>query len=544
MNNIAAKLGVALSLLVSPVSATIPEVAELSLEQKIGQLFVMHFHGNLANNDAKTLIEDVGVGGIIYFNWANDLSSPKNVYLLSHSLQQMASKASAVPLLIAVDQEGGLVARLRSGFTEFPGNRALGETGKPELARLSALAMGQELQAVGINMNLAPVVDVNSNPLNPVIGIRSFGGNPEEVTSFGKEALKGYNEAGIITSLKHFPGHGDTSVDSHIGLPILNKSLDELTQVELVPFKNLQKYADAIMTAHLMIPSLDPVNCATLSKDIVQGLLREKIGFKGVIVTDSLIMQGVLDNAGSVNEAAVRALQAGNDLLILGGRQSLEGDRGVLEVSVDDVKKIQKYIASAVQEGRLSIKRIDEAVERVFALKKSYLKEQEDSVTFNEGVVHSEEHLKLAQRISTLSVRVLFGKESLPIEFLNRKVLLVAPALVKSEALNSTLAKLGKGQESYFFQGLAPTKEDMEGMKKLADLADITVFLSYNAWKIPGQKDSLEQLLLKKAPLVLVALRDPEDAALAKGALCALATYSPTSGSIEAAGEHLGTGKH
>ncbi len=290
----------------------------LSLEEKVGQVLMVHFYGQTANDDAKALIQDIQVGGIIYYNWSNGLTSPEQVRTLSQNLQNLAANTpKSIPLLIAADQEGGAVARLR--FTPFPANRTVGETGDPNLAEAVALAMGQQLQAVGINMNLAPVVDVDSNPNNPVIGTRSFGNNPKWVAAFGKKSLDGFKQAQVIATLKHYPGYGDVAIDPHQDLPVLNKSKEELEQVELLPFAKLAPFADAIMTAHILVPALDPENCSTLSEKTLR-YLRDVIGFEGVVVTDSLVMRGVLKTCHSVDEAAICALNAGCDLLILGGR--------------------------------------------------------------------------------------------------------------------------------------------------------------------------------------------------------------------------------
>lgn len=290
----------------------------MSLEEKIGQLLMVHFHGEVANEDAKTLIQEVKAGGIIYFNWSNGLHSPAQVQTLSAGLQKMAQEnRNQIPLFIATDQEGGVVNRLNKGFTLFPGNRALGETHDPNLAEAAALCIGEELQSVGVNMNLAPVVDINSNPQNPVIGVRSFGDTPEVVLAFGKKALQGYRQAHIIAVLKHFPGHGDVRVDSHEDLPIIHKSMEELKQVELLPFAKLAASADAVMTAHLLIPALDPENCSTHSEKTL-AYLKNTLGFQGVVITDSLVMEGVLKKCYSVDEAAIQALNAGCDVLLLG----------------------------------------------------------------------------------------------------------------------------------------------------------------------------------------------------------------------------------
>ncbi len=339
-----------------------------TVEEKVGQLLMVHFHGESANNDARALVQDVKVGGIIYYNWANGLTSPEQVRNLSAGLQGLTqTNRHPIPLFIGVDQEGGVVSRLKEGFTHFPGNRALGETQNPDLAESTALAMGKELAIVGINMNFAPVVDVNTNPNNPVIGERSFGDDPETVAAFGAKALLGYQQAGIIPTLKHYPGHGDAQVDSHKDLPIIDKTLAELEYVELLPFARLASSADVIMTAHLLVPALDPEKCSTLSEKTI-AYLRNTLDFQGVIITDSLVMEGLLKSCVSVDEAAIQALNAGCDILLLGGRQLASGD-GDLELSVSDIQHIHLALVNAVKEGCISEKRLDEAFERVLRLK-------------------------------------------------------------------------------------------------------------------------------------------------------------------------------
>jgi beta-N-acetylhexosaminidase len=241
----------------------------------------------------------------------------------------------------------------------------LGMTGEPDRAEAAALITGRELLAVGINMNLAPVVDVNSNPRNPVIGDRSFGSDPEVVIAYGAKALSGYRQAGIISTLKHFPGHGDVEVDSHEDLPIVSKSKEALERCELLPFAKLEASADAMMTAHIFVPALDPEHCATLSEKTLT-YLRNTIGFQGAIVADSLVMGGILKQVPTVDEAAIRALQAGCDILLLGGRL-LNGEQ--VELTASDVQRIHSSIVQAVQTGRVSEARLNQAVERILKLK-------------------------------------------------------------------------------------------------------------------------------------------------------------------------------
>ncbi len=336
----------------------------MPLEEKVGQMMMVTFRGATANEAAKTLIQEVGVGGIIYYNWTNQLSSPEQVKYLSKSLQDL----SKIPLFIAVDQEGGKVARLKEGFTISPGNQAIGDSGDPKIAEQLAFVMGQEMKAVGINMNLAPVVDVNVNPLNPVIGSRSYSNKPEIVVQYGRSALDGYHKAGVLTTLKHFPGHGDVAIDSHTDLPIVNKSMEEWEQTELYPFAKLAKETDAIMTAHILVPSMDVDNCATLSKKVIS-YLRENIGFQGLVITDSLVMEGVLKQSKTIEMAAIQAINAGSDLLLFGGKM-LNQERK--ELSPEEIKHIHQSIVDAVNNGLILEERIDQAVRRILQAKKTF----------------------------------------------------------------------------------------------------------------------------------------------------------------------------
>ncbi len=334
--------------------------AELTLEEKVGQLFMVHFHGNVANEEAKALIQELHVGGIIYYNWANDLNSPDKVKNLSRSLQEIAR----IPLFIAIDQEGGKISRFSQWITSSLSAERLGEINNPDLTEETAFLVGEQLQKAGVNMNLAPVVDVNSNPRNPIIGPRAYSHSPEMVYIHGERALRGYERSGIIATLKHFPGHGDTAVDSHLDLPILSKSLEELEKVELLPFARLSKKAGAIMMGHILTPSLDEEYCATLSSKTV-AYLRETLGFQGLILSDSLVMQGVLNQCESIDEAAIRAIQAGLDMIILGGKAQLE-------LTLSDVRRIHGSILKAVQSGRIPEKRLSEAVEKILSLKNTF----------------------------------------------------------------------------------------------------------------------------------------------------------------------------
>lgn len=385
-----------------PLNLLSLSVEELSLEEKVGQLLIVHFHGEIANEEARSLVQDLSIGGIIYYQWANGLHNPQQVQNLSQSLQQLARhNRHAIPLLLAVDQEGGRVCRLKEGFTAFPGNHVLGKSKRLDWAEESAWMIGCELEAVGINLNFAPVVDVYSPFANPVIGNRAFSSDPKEVALFGEKAVSGYKRAGILATLKHFPGHGDVLIDSHEALPLLDKSREELEKNELYPFRYLASQADAIMTAHLFVPSLDKENCVTFSKKGVKGLLREEIGFNGVILTDSLAMEGALSQCSSIEDAALKSLDAGHDIILLGGKQLLASQKG-LEFSVEDILRVHAFIVTAVKEGRFSEKILNASVERILALKNKYGLFDFKSLDSNiiDKQVNIQSHMNLAEEIA------------------------------------------------------------------------------------------------------------------------------------------------
>src|SRR5581483_10891840 len=301
------------------------------------------------------------------------------------------------PLLIAIDQENGIVQRMGEAATLFPGNMALGAIGSNDLAYDVALATGRELKALGINMNLAPVMDVNNNAANPVIGVRSFGEDPQLVARLGSAMAKGYQDAGVISCLKHFPGHGDTAVDSHLALPLIPHALERLEPVELVPFRRgIEAGAASVMVAQLAFPALprDDALPATLSSAIIQGLLREKMGFEGVIVSDCLEMRAISDTFGS-ELAAVMALQAGIDLVLVSHTDTRQ--RGSFEA-----------IREAALTGELSAQVVQQAAERIVKLKARYLSWDAAAMDVDYAA-----HARLQERAYELSTTLVRNEDAL-----------------------------------------------------------------------------------------------------------------------------------
>jgi beta-N-acetylhexosaminidase len=332
----------------------------MNIKKEIGQLFAVGFPGKNITPEIKTLIHDYHIGSIILF--AHNIGTPQEVFQLTKALQREAKEAGyKYPLLIAIDEENGTVKRLGKDAGEYPGAMAVSATDDLQIAYDLGVATGDNLSKLGINWNYAPVLDVNNNPNNPVIGVRSFGENPETVAKFGVATMKGLQDGGVATSIKHFPGHGDTNIDSHFSMPRIDHSIDRLHEVELMPFKTaIKEGADSVMTAHIVFPALESEEGrpATLSKKIITNLLREELDFNGVIVTDALEMKAISDNFG-ISEGAVEALNAGADKILIGHLP-------------EEQFKALKRVEEAVINDEISKKRIKESLTRVNELKEKY----------------------------------------------------------------------------------------------------------------------------------------------------------------------------
>ena len=317
------------------------------------------FDGHAASSDVKRLVRDYGAAGVILFK--RNVDRPEQVAELVRELQGIARDAGqAWPLLVAVDQEGGRVARLGAPWTEWPPLRAVGRVASEEHARRMGEALAAELKACGIGCDFAPVVDVDTNPKNPVIGDRSFGDDPELVGRLGAAMIRGLQGGGVVACAKHFPGHGDTDVDSHLGLPVVDHSRSRLEAVELRPFRAaIEADVATIMTAHVLVRELDDLQPATLSPRVVGELLRKEMRFRGVIVSDDLEMKAVAER-WQPGPAAVMAAMAGCDVL------------PVCKEPGAQVEAIEALVRAVEAEG-ISWKAMDEACLRIQRLKELYL---------------------------------------------------------------------------------------------------------------------------------------------------------------------------
>lgn len=332
-------------------------VAGMTIEEKVGQMFMLDFRkikGEAVTRIHEEIVETIRKvvpGGIILFE-----ENTVDAHQTRRLIEDFQRSSPKIPLFVAVDQEGGAVTRMKYATT-MPGNMALGATGDEGLAYRAARMLGKELKALGFNLNFAPVIDVNNNPGNPIIGVRSFGSDPDLVSRMGLKFMKGLNDAGIISAVKHFPGHGDTGVDSHIDLPTIAHDMERLNSVELKPYIAMIKHqAEMIMTAHITFPAIEENPelqiPSTLSARCLTGLLREQMGFQGVIITDALDMKAITKRYGQC-QAAEMAILAGADILLMPRE---------IDVTIP-------YIIQQVKRGNIPETRIDAAVQRILALK-------------------------------------------------------------------------------------------------------------------------------------------------------------------------------
>jgi beta-N-acetylhexosaminidase len=333
-----------------------------TLRHEIGQLLVAGFDGHQVPVELRALAREFGLGGVILF--ARNISEPEQVAELCFECARLVPNT---PLWVSVDQEGGRVARLRAPFTEWPPMATLGRSGDKGLAERCARALAMELKAVGINLDYAPVLDIHTNPKNPVIGDRALSDKAETVARMGAAIVRALQSEGIAACGKHFPGHGDTHTDSHLELPLVEHPPDRLRAVELLPFKAaIDAQVATIMTAHVFIPSLDDQRPATLSKRVVTTMLREELNFEGVILSDDLEMKAIASTY-SVPTAAVLAVEAGCD--------------GVLVCSSNyDVQAASlEALVHAVEAETLPLSRVQSALRRHERTKERFLTEPVNS---------------------------------------------------------------------------------------------------------------------------------------------------------------------
>ncbi|MFJ1911560.1 glycoside hydrolase family 3 protein [Streptomyces sp. NPDC088147] len=524
-------------------------ISRMSLEEKVGQLFVMRVYGhsatapdqadidsNLAEIGIRTaaeLISTYHVGGIIYFAWAHNTRDPHQIAGLSNGIQKAGlAQRVPVPLIIATDQEHGIVARIGEPATLLPGAMALGASRSHSDAHEAARIAGTELAAMGINQNYAPDADVNVNPANPVIGVRSFGADPQAVAGMVTAQVKGYQSAGIATAAKHFPGHGDTKDDSHYALPTIHHTRAQWAELDAPPFRAaIAAGVTSIMTAHIVVPALDPSeDPATLSHPIVTGVLREQLGYDGLVVTDALGMAGVRQKYGD-DRVPVLALKAGVDQLL----------------NPPDLRVAWNAVVAAVKGGELSERRVEESVLRILELKDRLGLFRGDPYVSPRDVdreVGTRAHLAAADRIAENTTTLLANERGLlPLSRRRERNLLVVGADPASPSgttgppttvLATALTQLGFTATA-LSTGTAPTAALVAAAVEAARGKDAVVVATYNVSATSTQRTLVSALAASGVPVVAVAIRNPYDIAWLPGVTASLAAYSWTDVELRAA---------
>ncbi|MBR4670019.1 MAG: hypothetical protein IKO84_05425 [Butyrivibrio sp.] len=436
-----------------------PIIEEMTVEQKLAQMIMPSLRSwngtdiTALNPELVKVFGKYDFGGVILFG-QNTKDATQTTELINSIQVAHESGGFKYDMFIAVDQEGGRVTRLQTG-TNMPGNMAVAATGDASNAYKTASVIGEELAVQGFNLDFAPVVDVNSNPANPVIGVRSFSEDPNVVTKFGKSYMMGLHYQNVMSCLKHFPGHGDTDVDSHTGLPVVNKSYEEMKKTELVPYAALAKSADFIMTAHIQYPQIEKETCiskssgqniylpATLSKKFLTDILRGDLGYKGLIITDSMEMDAITVNFDKL-DASARAINAGADMLLMPVRLTSEADINNLDAYI-------KGLAAKVESGEISESRLNESVNRIMKIKDKYGLYNGKVRASGEkaaSVVGSKEHKAVEWDIALVAVKGMKNEDVYPISK-DKKVVIFYHDEAQLSSIKAGAEKAGANEIKY-----------------------------------------------------------------------------------------------
>lgn len=523
-------------------------ISRMTLQEKVGQLFVMRVYGHSATapdqadidanlkeigvRTAAELVAKYRVGGIIYFTWAHNTRDPQQIADLSDGIQQASlDQPRGLPVLIATDQEHGAVCRVGKPATLFPGAMAIGAGGSRADAHTLGRISGAELRAMGINQDYSPDADVNVNPANPIIGVRSFGADPDAVAALVAAEVRGYQESRVAATAKHFPGHGDTAVDSHTGFPVITHSRDLWEKLDAVPFRAaIATGIDSVMTAHIQFPALDDSgDPATLSHPVLTGILRGELGYDGVVITDSLGMEGVRTKYGD-DRVPVLALKAGVDQLL---------NPPSLDVAWNAV-------LTAVQDGELTESRLDESILRILRLKArlGLFDDPRADRTRIGHTVGTKSHLAAADRIAERTTTLLVNEDrTLPFAPRTEPRLLVVGADPASPSgttgpptgvLGAALTELGFTATA-LSTGTSPSTATIAQAVTAARDADAVIVATYNVTAGSAQQTLVEHLSATGRPLVALAVRNPYDVAQLPSVKACLASYGWTDVEVRAA---------
>lgn len=464
---------------------------------QIGQRLVGGFPGTELSDDFIRLVKEYKVGNVILFQ--RNVESRTQLRRLCDSIQKLVMEETGHPAFITIDQEGGVVTRLPKECCNVMGAMAVTATGDSKNAEILAKITARELKSLGVNFNLAPVMDVNNNPKNPVIGVRSYSDTAKDVIEYGVSALKGYQESDLLACAKHFPGHGDTTVDSHIGLPVIDKSLEELEELELSTFKAVIEHGIlAVMTSHILFPKLEPnhVPC-TMSRRMITGILKEQIGFEGLVLSDCMEMDAIRKYYGTAN-GVVEAMAAGVDLVLVSHTAQLL-EEGILAVY------------KALEEERLSKQEMEKSAAKIIAYKQKYI----DLSVLPEDC--SEEDKRIEKEIRRTSITLTQGSM---FELGEHPLFTGCGGYLATQVSNKE--KNPETFAGYMEKKLGgvgiemsknPSETEINIAVDAAKKADSIILCTYNGHLQSGQLKLLQELSKLPKPMAVIALRNPYDLA-------------------------------
>ncbi len=504
----------------------------LALKEKIGQMMMVGFDGKTAPPHILEWLASGRIGGIYLF--ARNIESPTQVKQLLDSCHA----AAKYPLLVGIDQEGGIVARLRDGFSESPGAMALAASGDVQLAEDIAGMMGRELAALGINWNFAPVADIAHHADNPSVGTRSFGLDKQLVSDFVTAHIRGFQGAEVAATVKHFPGLGNTLIDTHDALAKVSGSLDYLYETDLLPFRSALKAGVAcVMTTHVMFEALDSDCPATLSPIVINRLLRDKLQYDGAVCTDCMEMKAVTDSWGS-GESAVLAVLAGVDMPLFSHTRERQ-------------EAAYHALLEAVEGGRIPIERIDQSVARIQALKRRF--EQKNPPPLS--VIQSDAHQSLAKKAARAGTVLLQQGVAFPIQPDASRIVSVefATQIVSDAVEAGSYSGFSQYMQERIPQAechiINPTSDSAQSaVNKMVQGADIVIVATRNAHLLPTQAQLAQSVIDLAEASILVCLRNPYDAAVLSAADAIICTNGDSRPSLQAAvdaiyGDFTPTGK-
>lgn len=505
------------------------DTMHLSLEQSIGQKLMASFVGTEPPPGFLARCQRQSIGGVTLFRALNT-TSPAQVRQLTSSLQQAMADAGQPPLLIAVDQEGGQLMAIDGGTTLFPGNLAIGATNSVDLAHRTGYALGRELAAMGVNVNYAPICDVNSNPLNPAIGTRSFGEDSVQVMRLSAAMILGMQSAGVAATAKHFPGHGDTANDTHYGIAVVQRDVQHIRQVELPPFTAaIEAGVQLVMTAHVAFPAFEDGHIlpATLSSNLLRGLLRDELGFQGVIISDALEMAAIMQGSGLVIDG-LSAAAASVDLLLLNAEEAMQ-------------QTLYDGLLQATQRRLLTPSEISASAQRILALKDWLADMPQPDL----DVIGSSEHHILAREIAERSITLVRDDANLlplrPSPDTRLAVIVPRPIdLTLADTSSYVHCSLAEHLREYhasvdeFIVASDPSEDDIaDVLQNLVDY-DLIIVGTINAPAQSGQATLVKRLLAGATPTIVVALRMPYDLMVFPEAPTYVCTYSILPPSLKA----------